>query len=150
MAGRKPFFTPARQILLAQILFDGLTNKEAAEYLGVSHATVEAQLKLGPVKIALHERKMCYVKKLRDGKRPDWQRIAWFLERMYPTQFSRPEVQLQINAISTSNTSNITISGSEASAISDRLSQTQSRLANYFDRPTLNSSVSAPIDSGDT
>ena len=107
-AGRPTKLTPAVQKLMADCFFDGLTDEETAALCEVSRKTI-SRARAGQfcpaIKKAEFGRKQFYIRKLRDGKRADWPRIAWFLERRYPTEFSKPEVQLQI----TSNTLNQTV-----------------------------------------
>jgi hypothetical protein len=48
-------------------------------------------------KRAVAMRKLDRLKRVEKGE-PGWQRTAWAMERLYPKEFSRPEVQLQYKA----------------------------------------------------
>lgn len=103
---------------IAECIFDGLTDEETGLLAHVSTKTIE-RLKQGDteqclaMKAAVASRKQKYIRIIRDGDQANWQRIAWFLERRYPMQFSRPEVQLTI-ASSTTNTHQTLVVTAEA------------------------------------
>jgi hypothetical protein len=48
----------------------------------------------GAIKKAVVTRKLARLKRIESGE-PGWQGTAWAMERQYPKEFSRPEVQLQ-------------------------------------------------------
>ena len=46
-----------------------------------------------------------------------WQGACWYLERKYPNQFAKPEIQLAVNNSYTQNSLSLTISGPELKEI---------------------------------
>ena len=94
--------------LIADCIFDGLTDAETALLTGVSEKFIQrarAGDECPAIKKATLQRKRGYIALIRDGddRSNRWQRVAWFLERRYPREFSKPEVQLQVNASTTTN-----------------------------------------------
>jgi hypothetical protein len=51
----------------------------------------------GAIKRAVAMRKLDRLKRIEKGE-PGWQGTAWAMERLYPKEFSRPEVRLQYKA----------------------------------------------------
>jgi hypothetical protein len=107
--------SPKALKFIADCLFDGLTDSETALLAGVSQKFIErarAGEQCPEIKRATLHRKRHYIALIRDGddRSNHWQRIAWFLERRYPREFSKPEVQLNLttNASTTNNTLIIT------------------------------------------
>jgi hypothetical protein len=127
-AGRPKAITNAIEKQIAECFFDGLTDEETAALCDVSYKTIQ-RARAGQfcpaIKKAEFGRKQFYIRKLRDGKRPDWPRIAWFLERRYPTEFAKPEVQLQINNNTLNQTVNNTliVTAEVAHGISSRVKE---------------------------
>lgn len=117
----RPFqLSPKHLTLIAGCIFDGLTDEETALLAGVSVKRIE-RMRAGDecpeIKKATIQRKRHYIALIRDGddRTNRWQRIAWFLERRYPTEFSKPEVQLSLgNASVTNNTLVITAEAAQA------------------------------------
>lgn len=92
-----------RQVLLsiANYLFDGFSNDDIAFFHDLNVKTVDRirhGLECPEVRKATLARKAIYIAKIRDGKSKGWARIAWFLERRYPKEFARPEIQLTLGA----------------------------------------------------
>ena len=93
---------------IASMLFDGFNDDDIAFFVGYSAKTVKS-LRSGEsfpeVRRGLMRRKQLIIAKLRDGHSKQWMRLAWWLERRYPQEFAKPEVQLTIGASSITNNS---------------------------------------------
>jgi hypothetical protein len=89
---------PKLQEKIAECFLLGLTDEQTALDCDISVSTVN-RLRKGKfcqaVKRAELAREKIYRQKVWDGEN-GWQGTAWFLERKYPQQFSRPEVQLNL------------------------------------------------------
>lgn len=89
----------------------GLNDKDIASYIGVSaktfslwrnHPTTENQRKLSKaLKSAEADAKAAMLTAIQKAamEPKTWQAAAWWLERKYPEEFARPEVQLQREAM---------------------------------------------------
>lgn len=89
----------------------GLNDKDIAAYIGVSaktfslwrnHPTTENQRKLSKaLKSAEADAKAAMLTAIQKASMEPktWQAAAWWLERKYPEEFARPEVQLQREAM---------------------------------------------------
>lgn len=89
----------------------GLNDKDIAAYLGVSaktfslwrnHPTTENQRNLSnTLKKAEADAKAAMLTAIQKAavEPKTWQAAAWWLERKYPEEFARPEVQLQREAM---------------------------------------------------
>jgi hypothetical protein len=98
-AGQPTKLTPARIKEFAELLFLGFTDEQIALYLGIHQKTIQRARRgefCPAIKRAEIAREMIYRQRTWDGGE-GWQGAAWNLERKYPTQFSKPEIQLQIN-----------------------------------------------------
>ena len=117
--GRPPKLTPVVQRKIAEMLFDGFSDQEIATFCQLNERTIRrARDRFCPaIKRGVIARKAHYIRKLRDGTRPDWQRIAWFLERRYPKEFSRPEIQLAVNQTLNSGPTNVLVIGPERAGL---------------------------------
>jgi hypothetical protein len=118
---------------VADCFLVAFTDEQTAEYCGIGQKTIQRirRGELWPaVKKAELEREMKYRMRIWNG-RGYWQGSAWFLERKYPQQFAKPEIQLQINA--TTNTINaITISAEQAAHNLERLKTVDSRIDQFL------------------
>jgi hypothetical protein len=76
----------------------GLTDEEVAAMVGIDDSTLTRWKKdpefCGAIKRAVAMRKLDRLKRIESGAL-GWQGTAWAMERLYPKEFSRPEVQLQ-------------------------------------------------------
>jgi len=144
---RKIKFTKVLIKLIADCLFDGLTDDEIALLAGLSSKTIQ-RVRAGDdcpiIKAATLQRKRVYIARIRDGTNPQWQRIAWFLERRYPKEFSKPEVQLQIDASSSSTTNNtLIITAEQAANLRSRSSAIETELARLTPRQSRDADASS-------
>jgi hypothetical protein len=123
--------TPAVQQKIADCFFDGLTDEETAALCDISYKTIQ-RARAGQfcpaIKKAEFGRKQFYIRKLRDGKRPDWPRIAWFLERRYPTEFAKPEIQLAINTTNQTVNNTLIVTAEVAHGISSRVKDVDAKI----------------------
>ena len=75
----------------------GLTDEEVAALVDIDDSTLTRWKKepefCGAIKRAMATRKLHRLKRIEAGD-PGWQGTAWAIERQYPEQFSRPEIQL--------------------------------------------------------
>ena len=130
-AGRPTVITPAVQKQIAECFFDGLTDHETAVLCEVNERTIQ-RARAGQfcraIKKAEFARKQFYVKKLRDGKRADWPRIAWFLERRYPTEFAKPEIQLAINTTNQTVNNTLVVVAEVAKEIHGRVKEADAKI----------------------
>lgn len=128
--GRPTKLTPTVIDRIAKCFFDGFTDEETAVLCGVHRATI-ARARAGgfcdKIKKAELYKKQQALEQIRSGRRA-WQCLAWFLERRYPTQFSRPEIQLAVNNnVSTGPTNVVILSPEAAKLIGSRLDQIKAK-----------------------
>src|SRR5215469_35452 len=118
--GRPPALTKAKIDALAEAFLYGLTDVEIGLLVGVSYKTV-SRFRAGSlcpeIKRAEVARKMTYIRRITEGKRADWARWAWFLERRFPKEFSKPEIQLAVQQNYSIGALQINISSGEAKQI---------------------------------
>jgi hypothetical protein len=97
--GRPTVLTKPNIRLIAEAFLYGLSDAEVALLTDVNVRTIERARAGGfcrEIKRAEVARKMLYIRRITEGKRADWARWAWFLERRFPKEFSKPEVQLAV------------------------------------------------------
>ena len=96
--GRPSKRTPEITDKICDAISYGLTDEEVAAMVGIDDSTLTCWKKIpefsGAIKKAVALRKLDRLKRIEKGE-PGWQGTAWAMERMYPKEFSRPEVQLQ-------------------------------------------------------
>jgi hypothetical protein len=118
-AGRPTVLTPIVCRQLSECFWLGLSDVQAADYVGISDRTVR-KVRLGElfpaVKKSAMRREMVYRRKIWQGKN-GWQGAAWFLERKYPEQFARPEIQLSFQQNYHVGALQINITSAEVKAI---------------------------------
>jgi hypothetical protein len=134
--GRPTVLTPAVVKKVADCFFDGLSNEETALLCEIDVKTIR-KARVGDlfpaIKKAESGRKQFYIRKLRDGKRQDWTRIAWFLERRYPQEFAKPEVLMQVSNNTLNQVNNtLVITAEVASSISKRRKEVESKVEKLF------------------
>ena len=96
--GRPSKRTPEITVQICDAISYGLTDEEVAAMVGIDDSTLTRWKKdpefCGAIKKAVAIRKLDRLKRIESGE-PGWQGTAWAMERQYPKEFSRPEVQLQ-------------------------------------------------------
>jgi hypothetical protein len=117
--GRPPKLTPTLISKIAELFWLAFTDQQVAEFVGVHERTIR-RYRAGDlcpeIKKAELAREMPYRKRIWDGT-GNWCGAAWMLERKYPTQFAKPEIQLSFNNSYTQNNLSINISSGEAKQI---------------------------------
>jgi hypothetical protein len=99
--GRPSVITKALEAKIAQCFFDGFNDEETALFCDISKRTIVRARSsaegfcLRIKKAELAKRAECLAR-VRAGTGSNWQGTAWFLERRWPTVYSKPEVQLQV------------------------------------------------------
>jgi hypothetical protein len=130
-AGRPKAITKALEKTIADLFWLAFTDEQVAFYTGVSSKTIQ-RYRAGDlcpaIKLAEIGREIQYRKKIWNAK-GFWQGAAWFLERKYPTQFAKPEIQLQINNNTLNQVNNTLIVTAEvAHGISSRVKDVDARI----------------------
>lgn len=104
---------------IAELFWLAFTDQQVAEFVGLHERTIRRYRsgELCPqIKKAELAREMPYRKRIWDGV-GNWCGAAWMLERKYPTQFAKPEIQLSFQNNYTQNNLSINITSSEAKEI---------------------------------
>lgn len=120
---------------IAECFLDGFTDEETADMCNVDPMTLKKWRNLSVIRNHERSRKKFYIHEIRDGKRRDWTRLAWWLERRYPLEFSRPEVA---HAISTSihttvnTTQNLIVSSELAEQLAERNAKIATKIEELF------------------
>ena len=117
--GRPTKLTPAMIAKIAELFWLAFTDQQVAEFVGLHERTIRRYRsgELCPqIKKAELAREMPYRKRIWDGV-GNWCGAAWMLERKYPTQFAKPEIQLSFQNNYTQNNLSINITSSEAKEI---------------------------------
>jgi hypothetical protein len=133
--GRPTKFTPKLQAQIAELLWLAFTDAQIAEFCEVDERSIRRIRAAGfcpEIKKAEIEKEKVYRKRIWDGA-PGWQGAAWFLERKYLTQFSRPETQflIQNNTLNQVNNT-LVITAEVASSISKRRKEVESKVEKLF------------------
>jgi hypothetical protein len=96
--GRPTKRTPEITDQICDAISYGLTDEEVGAMVGIDDSTLTRWKKdpefCGAIKRAVAMRKLDRLKRIESGA-IGWQGTAWAMERLYPKEFSRPEVQLQ-------------------------------------------------------
>jgi hypothetical protein len=106
--GRPTKRTPEIVDRIAEAISYGLTNEDAACLVGISDETLERWFQkpqfCGVIKRAVVERKLFRLKRIESGEE-GWPGTAWCMERQYPREWSRPDIQFnqQINVQQVTN-----------------------------------------------
>jgi hypothetical protein len=105
---------------IAEALSFGLSDQEAADVAGIDDLTITRWRKIPSfcrdIKFAISARLLLRLKRIEAGE-DGWQGTAWTLERMYPTRFAKPEIQLSFHSNYTQNNLSISVTVSEAKEI---------------------------------
>jgi hypothetical protein len=133
--GRPAKFTPALKAKLAEAFFLGFNDAQAASICGVDERTIRRVRAGGfcpEIKRAELEKETIYRTKIWNGEL-GWQGAAWYLERKHATQFSRPEVLMQISNNTLNQVNNtLVITAEVASTISKRRKEVESKVEKLF------------------
>ena len=124
--------TRAIQKQIAELFFLAFTDAEVALFCGINVSTIQRARRgefCPAIKKAEIKRESVYRQKIMDGKE-GWQGAAWSLERKRPEQFSRPEIQFQINNHTLNQTvhNTLVISAEAAGAISHRVKEANTKI----------------------
>lgn len=134
--GRPPRITPVLVDKIAELFFLAFSDAQVAEFTGISERTIRRARTGGlwpAIKKAEIAREMPYRKRIWDGV-GNWCGAAWMLERKYPTQFAKPEIQLSFNNSYTQNTLHISIGSQEAKAIEAEAKPIRDEVAGMFQK----------------
>ena len=98
--GRPTKRTPALLHTLSGAVAAGLTDEQAAHLAGISRSTLSAWLKAegefsDAIKRARATRLLERLRLVESGC-PNWQAVAWILERAYGNQFARPRAAAKV------------------------------------------------------
>ena len=130
-AGRPSSITPKVIKQIAEAFLYGFTDEETALLAGISEKTIR-RARLGQfcpeIKRAEQARKAEYINRITEGTRPDWARWAWFLERRFPLQFSKPEIQLAINTTNQTVNNTLIVTAEVAHGISSRVKDVDAKI----------------------
>jgi hypothetical protein len=128
--GRPTKLTPAVQKTIAELFFLAFTDEQVALFVGINEKTIR-RARLGEfcpaIKKAEIAREMKYRQKVWDGV-GNWCGVSWFLERKYPTQFAKPEVQLQINTTNQTVNNTLIVTAEVAHGISSRVKDVDAKI----------------------
>ena len=132
--GRPKAITPALQKTIAELFWLAFTDEQVALFTGVHQKTIQRArhgLFCPAIKIAEIGREIQYRKKIWNAK-GFWQGAAWFLERKYPTQFAKPEIQLSVNNQTVNNT--LIVTAEVAGQMNHRVKEANAKVAELFKR----------------
>jgi hypothetical protein len=128
--GRPPKVTPKVIEQIAQHFLYGFSDEETALLVDLDRKTIQ-RMRAGSlcpaIKRAEQARKAEYINRITEGTRPDWARWAWFLERRFPLQFSKPEIQLAVNTGPTINQT-LVISAEVAGVMASRFKPAEQKI----------------------
>ena len=129
--GRPPKFTPQLANQLVEAFAFGFTDEEAAVLCNISEKTIR-RIRLGnlcpEIKRAELARKAVYIRRITEGDRADWARWAWFLERRFPLQFAKPEIQLSVNNNNTTVNNTLVVTAEMAGEMKNRTSPIEMKI----------------------
>ena len=128
---RPSVITKAVEQKIAGCFFDGLTDEETALLCGISSKTIQSArhgTKFPGIKKIELTRKRFYLEKIRDGDNRDWPRIAWWLERRWPNEFAKPEIQLAINTTNQTVNNTLIVTAEVAHGISSRVKDVDAKI----------------------
>jgi hypothetical protein len=133
-AGRPSGWTKERIAQVADLLLLAFSDEQIALMVGTSSKTIQ-RARLGEIcpeiKIAELKREAVYRKKIWDAK-GFWQGAAWFLERKYPLQFAKPEVQMNLNMQHNEVHQTLVISAEQAESLVSRVKAVGSQVDTLF------------------
>jgi len=117
------------------LMLDGFTDEEIGVLCHCDDKTIVAWRNLGVVQTAVLTKKRHYIHEVRDGKRRDWTRLAWWLERRYPLEFSRPEVAhlIRQSHVQNNTVNNFVISSELADQLALRAGKVDETIKRLFE-----------------
>lgn len=139
--GRPTKLTPALQAQIAELFFLAFTDAQVALYIGINERTIR-RYRAGNLCPAIRKaeiaREIKYRKKIWDGL-GNWCGASWFLERKYPQQFAKPEIQLNWGNTYNQNNLSINITSQDAKAIEAEAKPVRDSVNQMYQkyRPTL-------------
>ena len=139
--GRPTVLTPALKTRIAELFWLAFTDAQVAFMCDINVRTIE-RIRAGgfcrEIKRAELEREAKYRKRIWDSKVIP-AGICWMLERKYPTQFAKPEIQLSFNNSYTQNNLSISIDVKETKQIEAQALPIRSKIEDMFKayRPQL-------------
>jgi hypothetical protein len=107
---------------IAEALFLAYTVEQAAYLGGISRQTL-ARIQKTEIWSRIEEKALEFERPFRQKVwhgSLGWQGAAWMLERKYPSQLARPEIQLQVNASSTTTNNTLIITAEQAESLRSR------------------------------
>jgi hypothetical protein len=129
-SGRPKAITKELEKTIAELFFLAFTDDQVALFTGVNVRTI-VRARAGGFCLAIKRGEMArervYRQKIWDG-REGWQGAAWFFERKYPTQFAKPEVQLQINTTNQTVNNTLIVTAEVAHGISTRVKDADAKI----------------------
>ncbi len=139
--GRPPKITPALQDTIAELFFLAFNDAQVALYTGISERTIRKARRgemFPEIKKAEIAREMPYRKRIWNGL-GNWCGASWMLERKYPAQFAKPEIQLNWGNTYNQNNLTINISSQDAKAIEAQAKPIRDEVSSMFEqyRPQL-------------
>ena len=136
LSGKTAFkITPALVEQIGEYMFLAFTDPQIETLTGINRKLIERVRRgdLYPqVKIWELKREAVYRKRIWDAK-GFWQGAAWFLERKYPLQFAKPEIQLGVN-LNTTNLTQITITAPQAEKIAKRIREVDAKVEAFLEK----------------
>jgi hypothetical protein len=128
--GRPTKLTPAIQKEIARLFFLCFTDEQVAFCVGVNQKTIQRARRgefCPAIKKAEMEREANYRQRTWDGAE-GWQGAAWNLERKYPKQYSKPELQLQINTTNQTVNNTLIVTAEVAHGINSRVKDVDAKI----------------------
>ena len=129
--GRPTKLTPKAIKTIAEAFLYGFTDEETALLAGMDRKTIQrarAGTFCPAIKSAEVARKAEYINRITEGIRPDWARWAWFLERRFPLQFAKPEIQLSVNTTNQTVNNTLVVTAEVAHGISSRVKEADAKV----------------------
>jgi hypothetical protein len=129
--GRPTKLTPEAVKQIAEAFLYGFTDEETALLAGMDVRTIERARRgtfCREIKRAEVARKALYIRRITEGKRADWARWAWFLERRFPLQFAKPEIQLSVNTTNQTVNNTLIVTAEVAHGISSRVKDVDAKI----------------------
>ena len=128
--GRPPKVTPELKRKLADCFLVAMTDQQTAQLCGINEKTIRRMRSGGfcpEIKKAEMERELKYRMKLWTSKTLP-AGICFMLERKYPTQFAKPEIQLQINNNNQTVNNTLVVTAEVAHGISSRVKEVDAKI----------------------